>query len=213
MASGELTEPTARSNRLPKRKPSFVRVSLSEPRTHDLAPHVIFEGRIGANLTKANQRRDEDGNHGPRIREVALALHGLQVSGPRRARGTGLRHGGDVLFQGNGGCRPERRGAGVRAARAASVAGGSGTLRVERRATGAGGCGTYWAWDAAPGAVGTGARGGRGAGGGRIPSAACRVARLAVSRPVVFVAVSVLSVCYSAVLAPVAYVNEEKPEL
>jgi hypothetical protein len=145
---------------------SFVRVSLSEPRTPDLAPHETCR--------RLNWRESYDGaiKDATRTEITAqelerwpwLCMDYMGFRGHALAfEGRNLRHGGDVLFQ-------ERRGyarhAWTRDMAPASLMlhglhlspGGSGALRVERR----GDWGwrlrhMYWAWDAAPGAVGPGA--------------------------------------------------------
>ena len=164
-ASGELTVADRALQSSSETQASFVRVSLSEPRTHDLAPHETCR--------RLNWRESYDGSVKDATRtEITaqelerwpwLCMDYMGFRGHALAfEGRNLRHGGDALFQ-------ERhrfaRHAWTRAAPASLVLnglqlspGGSGTLRVERREN----WGwrlrhMYWAWDAAPGAVGPGA--------------------------------------------------------
>jgi hypothetical protein len=165
-ASGELTVADRALQSSSETQASFVRVSLSEPRTHDLAPHETcrrltwresYEGAIkDATRTEITAQELE--------RWPWLCMDYMGFRGHALAfEGRGLRHGGDALFQQRPGLYA--RHAWTRAAPASLVLnglqlspGGSGTLRVERR----GDWGwrlrhMYWAWDAAPGAVGPGA--------------------------------------------------------
>ena len=160
-ASGELTVADRALQSSSETQASFVRVSLSEPRSHDLAPHETCR--------RLNWRESYDGaiKDATRTEITAqelerwpwLCMDYMGFRGHALAfEGRNLRHGGDVLFQ-------ERRGyarhAWTRAAPASLTPqelqlspGGSGTLRVERR----GDWGwrlrhMYWVWDAAPGAA------------------------------------------------------------
>ncbi|CAH0373236.1 unnamed protein product [Pelagomonas calceolata] len=163
-ASGELTVADRALQSSSETQASFVRVSLSEPRTHDLAPHETCR--------RLNWRESYDGSVKDATRDEItaqelerwpwLCMDYMGFRGHALAfEGRGLRHGGDALFQ-------ERhrfaRHAWTRAAPASLVLnglqlspGGSGTLRVERREN----WGwrlrhMYWAWDAAPGVTGPG---------------------------------------------------------
>jgi len=134
---------------------SFVRVSLSEPRSHDLAPHESHR--------RLNWRESYDGSLKDATRtEITaqelerwpwLCRNYMGFRGHALAfEGRGLRHGGDVLVMGNG------RHAWTRAAPAAISLpelqlspGGSGTLRVERLGNWAWRLRhMMWAWDSAP---------------------------------------------------------------
>jgi hypothetical protein len=145
---------------------SFVRVSLSEPRTHDLAPHETSR--------RLTWRESYDGSLKDATRTEITAQElerwpWLNRNEPWARRGEahalvfegrGLRHGGDVLFAR---LRPGlyARHAWTRAAPASLMLhglhlspGGSGTLRVERLENWAWRLRhMYWAWDAAPGAA------------------------------------------------------------
>ena len=133
---------------------SFVRVSLSEPRDHDLAPHESSR--------RLNWRQSYDASLKDSTRTEITAqelerwpwLCGNYM-GMKHAlafEGRGLRHGGDVLFLGQG------RHAWRRAAPAALIInglqlspGGSGALRVERSENWSWRLRhLMWAWDAAP---------------------------------------------------------------
>ena len=165
-ASGELTVADRALQSSSETQASFVRVSLSEPRTPDLAPHETCR--------RLNWRESYDGSVKDATRtEITaqelerwpwLCMDYMGFRGHALAfEGRNLRHGGDVLFQ-------ERRGyarhAWTRDMAPASLTlhglqlspGGSGALRVERRENwGWSLRHMYWAWDAAPGAVGPGA--------------------------------------------------------
>ena len=134
---------------------SFVRVSLSEPRTHDLAPHetcrrLTWRESHTASI-KDSTRTEITAQELERWPWLCMNYMGMKHA--LAFEGRGLRHGGDVLFLGQG------RHAWTRAAPASLMIqeiqlspGGSGALRVER-------CGDWgwrlrhlmWAWDPAPG--------------------------------------------------------------
>ena len=139
-------------------QPSFMRVALSEPRDHDLAPHetcrrLNWRESYDASLKDATRTEitAQELERWPWLCRNYMGMkHALAFEG------RGLRHGGDVLFLGQG------RHAWTRAAPAALVIqeiqlspGGSGALRVERR----GDWGwslrhMMWVWAAAPGRPG-----------------------------------------------------------
>ncbi len=164
-ASGELTVADRALQSSSETPSSFVRVSLSEPRSHDLAPHESHR--------RLNWRESYDGSLKDATRTEITAQElerwpWLNRNEPWARRGEahalafegrGLRHGGDVLFQQRPGLYA--RHAWTRAAPAAIrlhelqlSPGASGTMRVER-------CDDwgwrlrhmFWAWDAAPGAA------------------------------------------------------------
>ena len=161
-ASGELTVADRALQSSSETQASFVRVSLSEPRTHDLAPHETCR--------RLNWRESHQGSLRDSTRtEITaqelerwpwLCMDYMGFRGHALAfEGRGLRHGGDVLFQGRG--NRFARHAWTRAAPASLMLhglqlspGGSGALRVERRENWAWRLRhMYWAWDAAPGAA------------------------------------------------------------
>ena len=139
-ASGELTVADRALQSSSETQASFVRVSLSEPRTPDLAPHETCR--------RLNWRESYDGSVKDATRtEITaqelerwpwLCIDYMGFRGHALAfEGRGLRHGGDVLFQGRPGVYA--RHAWTRAAPASLVLnglqlspGGSGALRVER---------------------------------------------------------------------------------
>ena len=192
-ASGELTVADRALQSSSETQASFVRVSLSEPRTHDLAPHETCR--------RLNWRESYDGSVKDATRtEITaqeferwpwLCMDYMGFRGHALAfEGRGLRHGERRPLPRKTRVRAARAdasGAGVtHASRAATVARRErGAARRAPRRTGAGGLRhMMWAWDAAPGAALAAAGGlaaGRAAGGGVLswawPSATSRVSR------------------------------------
>ena len=134
---------------------SFVRVSLSEPRDHDLAPHeshrrLTWRESHTASIKDATRTEitAQELERWPWLCRNYMGMkHALAFEG------RGLRHGGDVLFLGQG------RHAWTRAAPASLMIqeiqlspGGSGALRVERLENWSWRLRhLMWAWHPAPG--------------------------------------------------------------
>ena len=154
-ASGELTVADRALQSSSETQASFVRVALSEPRAHDLAPHEShrrldwresYEASI-KDSTRTEITAQELERWPWLCRNYMGMKHALAFEG------RGLRHGGDVLFLGQG------RHAWTRAAPAALMIqeiqlspGGSGALRVERSENWSWRLRhLMWAWAAAPG--------------------------------------------------------------
>ena len=157
-ASGELTVADRALQSSSETQASFMRVALSEPRTHDLAPHeshrrLSWRESYEASI-KDSTRTEITAQELERWPWLCRNYMGMKHA--LAFEGRGLRHGGDVLFLGQG------RHAWTRAAPAALMIqeiqlspGGSGALRVERR----GDWGwslrhMMWVWAAAPGRPG-----------------------------------------------------------
>ena len=154
-ASGELTVADRALQSSSETQASFMRVALSEPRTHDLAPHeshrrLSWRESYEASI-KDSTRTEITAQELERWPWLCRNYMGMKHA--LAFEGRGLRHGGDVLFLGQG------RHAWTRAAPAALMIqeiqlspGGSGALRVERR----GDWGwslrhMMWVWAPAPG--------------------------------------------------------------